>query len=538
MNYLEKTIAEDHYLKGEKLLEEEAVLEVLQLEKSLWSVMIRDNGVLEVEIQKPGTKKQKSTCECKTFAKENSCPHIAAALLHLRNLEDERAAIKKKKEKDRLRKHFNVRTIMDTIDIEELKNYVKSYAQKDKTFGTMFKATFAKSIELADNSIKYESLLNSLIKPMSTERLKSSSADLRNALKVIDEFHAQLEDHISISNYEEAFTILETTLPKIHYIYSKYGLQNEKVVTYLAKFHDQINNFYVAELAPDFLSRVDHFVVDLYDKSYFNHLEKIDTPYIILDQNHRIKACEKIAQILSNRNQLDAVSQGKVGNALMLLTTKNRDKGITDDEQLEAIKYLITQKYTTEAIVLLEAEIANNHENNKRRNRKLELALIEAYDLINDDAKYNQLAIDIYSKYGDIKYYNLLKSKTPEAQWSSIQVRILSAMEQYESTSSLRASFYHIEGLTDRLLDLLQSENDLRHIMKYDVLLYREHFVRLEEIYKGAITNYLDSHVGQIANRFIEEVLHHLSISKAYKLEKSIKSHIQQNYSHRLLLEW
>jgi len=536
MTYLENTIAEQHYLRGEELLDANAILEVLHLESGLWSVMVKDDGVIEVEIQKPGTKSQKSTCECRLFLKEKSCAHIAAALLHLRQIEDERAEYRKKKEKERQKKAFNVRTIMDSIDTEELKNYVRSYAQKDKTFGTMFKATFAKSIELMDNSVKYESLLNSLIKPVSTAQLKSTTADLRNALKVIEEFNAQLEDHESLSNYDEAFTILKTTLPKIHYIYSRYELQNEKVLKWLAKFHKHIRLFYQSGLAPEFLSNVDEFVFELYGKSYFNYLETIETPYVILEQNQRVKACAKISTILNSRDH-SGEEKSIVWYALLMLTDQSSAIMMTDDDRLSAIKYLMAQKYTHKAINLLEEEIKTQETKSDRRNRKMELTLIEAYQKTDNIAKHNQLAINIYAKYGDIKYYKLLQSTVAQSDWTDMQSRLLNALEQENANSTLLASFYYNEELYVELLDLLDSESDLRHIMKYDTLLYRSHFVRLQEIYKRAVSKYLDSHVGMIANRFIDEILHHLSASKSYKLESAVRSHIQGNYAHRAILE-
>ena len=270
MSFLENTILEKHFIKGEKLFDEGAVLEVVEVEKKLWSVMVKDNGILEVEIQNPNTKKQKSTCECKGFAEENSCEHIATALLYLRKKESEK--VQKRKEKALQKQSFNLRTILDNVPSDDINKFIRSYAQTDRMFNILLKASFARKIDLEDNSQKYRSILSSLIKPISTENNASTTTDIRIALKVIDEFNSQLEDALSLNQLDEAFLIIESCLPRLHYLFSNYNKRTEKVHDLIATFHSHVDELYNNLLAPALLNKLDELIVDLFEKSYYNHL--------------------------------------------------------------------------------------------------------------------------------------------------------------------------------------------------------------------------------------------------------------------------
>jgi len=529
MSLLENKFKEQHLLSGEQLLDNNTVLEVLEIERNLWSVMIKDNGVIEVEVQNPNTKAQKSTCECKTYIQEKSCAHIVAALLHLRKLEEDKVSARKKRQNKSQKQAFNIKTILNEIDAEQLKNYVRSYAQKDRNFGVMLKASFAKSIDLNDNLIKYQSILASLIKPITTEKLKSSSADLRLGLKVIDEFNAQLEDSLSMSQYEEAFIILEATLPKLHYLYSKYNIRKEVVANWISKFHNHLDLIYNEKLAPNFKEEIDEFIIELSEKSYYNHLQSALSLFQILSKHKREKSKIKLISKLKEQDISNVKEESKVVfGALLILNNLYDQLKINNDLKLESIKYLIQSGNEEEAVKYLEYFLENEH-----RNRKMEATLIDVYQNQKNHKKFQELAIYIFVKYTDIRYYRKLKEKCLENEWPKVKKLITKAIEKYQPSSQFLGIYYSNEEMYDELVSVLETELELRHIMKYDYQLYKSNYIDLEHIYHKAVSHYLDSHVGAIAGNFIEEVFAHLSSIKAYKLESSLKKHISTNYPHR-----
>lgn len=527
MSFLENTILEKHFVKGEQLFDKGAVLEIVEVEKSLWSIMIKDNGILEVEIQNPNTKRQKSTCECEIFNTEKSCEHIATALLHLRKQESER--VKKRKESAIRKQTFNLKTILDNIDSEDLIKFIKTYAQTDKMFGILLKASFARKIDLIDNSQKYKSIISSLIKPISTESNASTTTDIRIAFKVIEEFNSQLEDALSLNQLEEAFLIVESCLPKLHYLYSNYAKRSEKVVNLLVKFHSHIDALYENQLAPILLSKLDELVINLFQKSYYNHLDFLVNIYHIAEKHNRQDVIDNLNSVIYN------TAHGKVKQinytvfTALLIQNGFYDKiQSTDDTIISAIQYLIKMNRGDKAIDFME-----RYQKTQPKNRKLEYTMVTTYRTLGDIKKFQNLCAELYVSNDDARYYRLLKENTTEKSWDSLKELILKNIEKQKPNSSFKARYYENEGMTSALITLLEEECDLRHIMKYDYALYKSNYIDLERIYHKAIKLYLDNHAGDMATRFIEEILYHLAQIRAHKLVTSIKNHIQTHFPHR-----
>ncbi len=70
------------FRKGEDLYNDGAILELVKINRSLYSIVIREGKVYEVELLKPLLKGQKSTCECNFYKENKSCKHIVAALIY------------------------------------------------------------------------------------------------------------------------------------------------------------------------------------------------------------------------------------------------------------------------------------------------------------------------------------------------------------------------------------------------------------------------------------------------------------------------
>jgi hypothetical protein len=169
------------------------------------------------------------------------------------------------------------------------------------------------------------------------------------------------------------------------------------------------------------------------------------------------------------------------------------------------------------------------------KNRKLEYALVTTYRELGMIKKFQELSAELYVTNDDVRYYRLLKENITDAAWTSIKKIILEKIKTLSPSPNFIARFYENEGMIDDLIMLLEEEANLRHIMKYDYSLYKTHYIDLERIYKKAIKQYLDNHVGDIATRFIDEILHHLTQIRAHKLETSLKSYISSQFPHRLL---
>lgn len=528
MSFIENSVHPDHYPVGEELLDRRAVLEVIEIEKHLWSVMVKDGGILEVEILNPNTKRQRSTCECKIYQEEKSCQHIAAALLHLRKIEDHKRA-KEKKEVATAKSTFNIRTVLAKVQTDQLLAFVKSYAKADKNFSVMLKASFAKAVDVHDTTAKYSGILSTLIKPVGTSANQSTAAELRLALRVTEEFHDQLEDSISVSAYQEAICIIAASLSKLHYLYAKYSHNKVKVAKWIKKYHDRISVLYQENLAPSLLSQIDEVVLDLAQKSYYNHLESVVSLYQVALRHDRTDLLAALHAIYTDTTLRSSREEDRpVLGAIYILAADYHKLALTDDSLIRSIEYLARTNSNSQAIGYMEQIVTQN-----LRNRKIERALLSAYLEEGMTDKYQSLAIDLYVKYGDIRYYRQLKATASAEAWPRIRSKILDSLITEKADATLLSSYYVNEEMHTELLAVLRMSLDLRLIMKHDYYLNKVDHLMTITLYKEAIKAYLDSHAGSAATAFISEVFVHLKQIGAYKLEKHLKDYINTNFSHR-----
>ena len=111
--------------------------------------------------------------------------------------------------------------------------------------------------------------------------------------------------------------------------------------------------------------------------------------------------------------------------------------------------------------------------------------------------------------------------------------RIQDKIEELNPAPSFVARFYELEKMNKELIKLLEEVGDLRLIMSFDFNLYKTNYIELESVYHKAIKEYLETHAGNIATRFIDEILNHLSQLRAHKLVSSIKQFISVTFPHR-----
>ena len=527
MVFLGNQFSEDIYVAGEELLDKGAIIDKIKVNPKLWSIIVQDEEFFEIEVHKFNKKDQKTTCECTTFQETSECPHIVAALLFLYKAHQKKEQ-KKEKVKTHRSKSFTIQTVLKEVDIEDLKNYLKSYAQKDKNFNTMLKASFASKVKLEDNSEKYSALLSTLIRPISTQSKTSTLSEIRLAKKVLKEWYDQLMDLISLGELEEAFDLISIALPKLHYAYANYSQEKNSFRDLIHKYHSAIDEIYTAIPAPQLQNRLDDLIEDVFQRSYFNHLIDTDNLYFIAYQHDRSSLLTELKQYVDNQSIDNINTSSKSVFTAYKIFQSDFDLDVTEDEALLAVKFLSAHGYTEKATRYLEHQIERD-----KRSRKLEFALIDLYQKDEKDEELVQLASRLYVKYTDIKLYRMLKDLIPANQWKFTREKILKEMKDQESNPFFIARFLEMEELTDELIDVLNDAMDVHLTMKHDRYLYKKNYVALESHYKNMIENFLSSHGGPSAKNYVSMIMQHLDNSKFYKLSTALTDIIKSSFAHR-----
>ncbi|MBK8081768.1 MAG: hypothetical protein IPK25_16725 [Saprospiraceae bacterium] len=191
--------------EAEILFEKKVIIDVLNPEKNLFVFSLFDERDYEVEIFKPFTKLQRSTCSCLFHTQHKICKHVLAGLMFLRNQKSKEESEKKTPAVSKT-KTLNISNILSNVSREELIQFVKNYAKSDPKFSLQLKVFFARKVDLPDNKKKYKSILDSVIKPHSGKS-NPSVAEIRAFLTINKELTGQTEDCIALEQYEEATDI-------------------------------------------------------------------------------------------------------------------------------------------------------------------------------------------------------------------------------------------------------------------------------------------------------------------------------------------
>jgi len=286
---------------GENLYDRNAISMFEEIEKNLWSFDIKDGHSYEIEILISPSKVVNYSCDCSVFTSEGHCKHIVAALFQLRMLKTKKVERNVKVIRS-VPKKLNIPNILNQIKQDELNNFIRNYARKDKKFSTALKATFARKIELENNEEKYESILNSVIRPATGADYSVSAQSVKQLLSVAGQFDAQFEDAVSLKQYTEAFYIVKSLLGKIAYVNHWTNSEHELILEANKHFHKQFRLLLELEIAPSLEREMVKFGVELAGRSYYHIAHAEHNLFLILLDPLKLDTNEdQLVDLLTNK---------------------------------------------------------------------------------------------------------------------------------------------------------------------------------------------------------------------------------------------
>lgn len=529
--------------EGEQLYDQGAVHEINKPEKNLWTIMVHDDVFLEVELYHPFTQKRKHSCECEAFKTQKSCKHITAALFALRAKLKKEAELKARNAKERAvtPKKLNINTLLQELNKEELAQFVKAYARKDRNFNIALKAHFARRVDLDDNSAKYKNILDSIIKPVTTASGKARASDLKNFIHVSKELLAQLEDALSLSEYTDAFYIIDAGIAKAEYVKHHYDNYQEEISQISNHFHQLLILLYQRVHAKPLKQKLKELIMELPQRSYYQHeilpehlyyrlLKRLPKGNKLINELH-----EHIIE-LSNSKRIDE-SELKTLLSLRVMAEygqrklKKVDWLVTDHSRLSmsVVDRLVSANESEVSIALMERMQAHFP-----NSRELKRKLIQVHLVLGQTDDVAKLMPDYIMHSDDVKLLFKMRDHLSEEQWSQVVEPITA---HYESNQSSKLSEYvkllNHEGQYDQLIEALMEQPDIKLITEYDLHFYRSHHKQLVALYRKAISNILDNYLGDKAQLAVRRALNHIERLGARKLYREVQSFIEKEYKHR-----
>ncbi len=519
-----------------------------ELEKHLWFTIASDEIDFEVELQVTPSKVKASSCDCDDYHIQGICKHIVALMLTVRSILQEQQEKKKKKAKSNINKKLtklSTVALLNSVNHEELKAFVRQYAKDNRNFAIALKAKFAKDVEVKDTFEKYSAILKAAVTNSKKLRGIIKAQQAKELFAVAEELLHQIDDFIYQKNYTESMAVLQAMLKHLPPCIAQTD-NPEKLKAYTSKSLDRLellaNKMESVELRQQLwsfcLSEFDRpfYQVHNYDNHLLNCLFTLN-----LDKDQMRKVQSIIQQEFAKTNK-------EKRKAKLLLY---QIKLLEQFNESKLIKSLIEENIEFTEILLLAISNARAEKNYKRAKQLAKSAMKKAESkeerkvlekllleiALEENHKQDILvyARQCFLNNFDIKYFKTCKQHV-KVGWNPFREQLLKSMEKAGYTLELRdalAKIYEIEKMPRELLDYITKIRSLVLLKNYDQFLLPHFAEEVYQLYLDLLSNYLENHIGRQTSVKVKEILQHLNAIGEHKFTDRLIQNFRIEYASR-----
>lgn len=513
---------------------------------------LKEGKAFEVEIQMTGKKVKRGTCDCDFYqqnlsSKNNHCQHIVAGLFALRKHLLEKELAKQKAVRVSPFKHKRLTTIsvLNSVDPEALKNFVRAYARTDKKFALSLKARFAHAVEVENDKEKYLQLLQATFSSVTTTKDKIRYSSLQQIQLVITDILDHVDDAIALEHYSEASDILQAIIIKLSPNIKRAENHEDRILDLLNAAFSFLKNLIKKDLPPELKSEIWQFCFEKFDgrehRKYGTNSQFLAFLLELTTEKKEAKILlEKIEGELSNT--FDKKKKGVLLLFKMKLVEQFEKTSLSAfiEENLEesevllaAIRNSIQQKKYVDAqqLALKGLEMQKN------------VAVRNELDdiLLNIALKTQQIQdITIYARKRflvtyEFHFYQILKNTTAKG-WKKEVKNLLNLIEAQPFSPQKKNTIAEIlaeEKMHKKLIEFIKKNRSLDLLEKYDVQLIDDFKKEVFELYEDLLDGYLRNHLGRQTSVKIRDIFHHLKKIGAKKLVNKLAKQYREEYSER-----
>jgi len=546
---IERDIQETIFLKAEELIEANKVQDLVAIQKNVWTAFVQEDGRLEVEAEFTGNILKAATCDCKNFTKKSLCPHVVALLLKVRPLKIKPPKPKPIVPPKKRNEVFSITTLVESIEEEDLKKFVKNYARQHKDFSIAIKARFAGGMTGPEGKGKYSIILEESRKSNRRIGKAFNLQGQRNYLRVAKELITQADTALNDMHFSACGELLISILNELPLNLSFVVKSKQPILQPMYQAYELLGGLLDYPLAPELLQELQEFLLNQLSLEgtagkYTRHLVLENLKAIKRSNEFNITLLKKIQELLLD-TEVNSISYEQLETVRIdLMLSLDRDpfssSALSPSHPLILIKLLEYQyKQENYEVLLQTIKFAQDLELDVETKHEIDeywlkyAKAIEDKNLILEVAEirllqsFNQTYLeDIKNTYsGDWGKYLEGLMKKIFLQPYSIPQRDLTAVI-FRKEEKPQALLAYIEQLDS--LDLMQKYGSwLQAFLHEEVCL----------AYPALIKHYASQHIGPKANDKIKENL--IEIKKLFGPAemKSLKNYLVQEYPHTSLLK-
>lgn len=492
----EKQVSETILKRGKKYYDDGAVSSIAETEENEWQVTVDGSETYSVEVTLKNTTISDYFCDCPYDG--DTCKHAVAAFFALRDAMD-----KHKKDRPGASPKNVFENVLQKISLKEYQDFTRQYALKNKEFRTQFELWFADKDERIDVSKKYADLLKKIIKSH-TERgyidYQASKSLSRDVGKLLDTGY----EFVKKRNYTDAFTLAKPVIQELMEVITYTDDSSGSIGSVFSKTVQLIKAIAGAkDTALQLKEQVFDFLQsELNSKQYFDYGDYGDELFDIFQQLAGELNREKAflayidAQLSKLTGKYDSYRKDffittKIEFLEALGRTGEVEKVIQQNMDVVAVREGEVNKAIDQKNFILAKRLISEGITTARKNEHpgivsaWEKALLHIAVLEKDKETVRHYAKHFAFDRGfDKEYYSQWKKTYPAAEWKEvieayIQQEIKKVANEnnqrkgkgwYTSNSDLiysLAPVYIQEQYWDRLLALVQKENNLRVLLQF-----------------------------------------------------------------------
>lgn len=549
LQQLEQHINDEFLLLGEQLFERGEVQALRELERHLWAAQVEQT--YEVEIKITPSRVDLTSCECPGFMTHGECAHVAASLLALRkHIQQNTSAARVEQPKNANKQRLTTRGVLKNLEEEELKEFVRQYASRDRNFALALKARFAATVSFSDDKSKYLQVLEETIRAARKKDRSISYRGMQTLIKVSDELLLQAESALVQGYFRTVILIAQSIIEKITPVLRKMGQYQDSARSRISKSFEMIHQvlglqappelveelwqyagpeskkvtYRINEIVPQFYRLLSKVSTQLDEKeALLTLLEEARLLAQFSDRNYTSLLINKI-EILEGLNRLEEVNtiiQENQQNGELLLYVLNRGLKRGD---VEWVKQLADQMLENELPTTIREQIEEV---------RLLIAEEESDDKTIQQYSYNRLL-----KTHKMRYFDILKEQQTD-DWETKREGIIEAIKKQPYSPQRRdlvATIYVKEEAWKLLINYLEETKSLDMLSAFTKDLLPTYKKQVYKIYELLIEDYLSNHFGRTAAKRVGERIVYLRRIQAHTVAEKLLRYVRKAYSDRASL--
>jgi len=549
LSKLEQYVDEGALVVGERLFEEQKVQDLREVEKHLWVATV--DGKFEVELQITPSKVQNFSCECPTFLEKKQCAHLIAGLFALRQkmqqLTAEKQAKKKRKRNTSSPKRLTPSVILENVSLDELTDFVRKYASRDRNFALALKARFAGVVEFFDTKEKYLQVLESSIEAARKTDRMISYRGARKLEKVLSELLQQADIALAQKHFTTTLYIAESIIEKVTPILRKIEREQELVVQRIKDAFDLLHTLLESDPAPALQQEIWTYCKGESTKLTYR-LNNLAIPFYQVLQK-MANTPDKVNELLALLDELLGSPHTNENTYVRLLLAKL--SLLEKNDRQEEASVLIRQNLQQPEILLYALRQLQQREDWEAARKLAQEGLKftddatvrgQLEDILLDIAKqqYDEAAQATFARKRllttlDIAYFHTFKIVMNGA-WPQIRQELLRDIKQGTYSLERRnliAAIYAEEGLQKELFEFIKKNHSLdllqEHLEQFSAATKKQAL----QLYEELLDTYLENHVGRKSSQRVRDKIGFLYKIQEHQLADRLVEKIRAAYPER-----